>query len=101
VHAVPQTAMGWADDHLHLCEFRGALCGDVEDSRPKVRQRMASVGLGAPHCVEGARACPPGGLRRRSRYEQPLEMLADPSDPGVHRAARVCRRRVRPDALDV
>jgi hypothetical protein len=33
--------------------------GDGWDHDIRVGQRLASVGLGKPHCVDGARACPP------------------------------------------
>ncbi len=44
-------------------------------------QRLASIGTGTPHCVDGARACPPEDCGGPGGYEHLLEVLADPADP--------------------
>jgi hypothetical protein len=55
--------------------------GDGWDHDIQVGQQLASVGLGTPHCVDGARACPPEDCGGAPGYEHLLEVLADPADP--------------------
>jgi hypothetical protein len=55
--------------------------GDGWDHDIRVGQRLASIGLGTPHCIDGARACPPEDCGGTPGYEHLLEVLADPTDP--------------------
>lgn len=41
---------------------------------------MPSVGIGTPHLLDGARACPPEDCGGSGGYEHLLEVLDDPSD---------------------
>jgi hypothetical protein len=55
--------------------------GDGWEHDIRVGQRLAAVGLRAPHCVDGARACPPEDCGGAPGYEHLLAVLADPADP--------------------
>jgi hypothetical protein len=55
--------------------------GDGWDHDIRVGQRLPSVGTGTPHCVDGARACPPEDCGGIPGYEHLVEVLADPADP--------------------
>jgi hypothetical protein len=114
LHAVIQTAMGWADYHLHMFNVAGTLFGDIEetdggplgdeetftvgqtaaavdefgyeydfgdswDHTIRVEQIIASVGVGTPHLVGGARACPPEDCGGPWGHHHLLEVLADPA----------------------
>jgi hypothetical protein len=52
--------------------------GDGWTHDVKVEQLMASVGVGTPHLLGGARACPPEDCGGSWGYEHLLEVLADP-----------------------
>lgn len=53
--------------------------GDSWHHDLRVEQVVSSVGVGTPHLIGGARACPPEDCGGPWGYEQLLEVLADPS----------------------
>jgi hypothetical protein len=55
--------------------------GDGWEHTIQVGQRLPAVGLGTPHCLDGARACPPEDCGGAPGYERLLEVLADPDQP--------------------
>ncbi|GAA2187857.1 hypothetical protein GCM10009848_26620 [Micromonospora lupini] len=52
-----------------------------------------------PICLDGERACPPGGHRWAARLPGPARGACRSDPSGVRRAAGLGRRRVRPDVL--
>jgi Plasmid pRiA4b ORF-3-like protein len=75
--------------------------GDGWDHDIRVGQRLASVGTGTPHCVDGARACPPEDCGGPGGYEHLLEVLADPADPEHAELLEWVGGEFDPDAFDV
>jgi hypothetical protein len=75
--------------------------GDGWDQDIRVGQRLASVGLGTPHCVDGARACPPEDCGGAPGYEHLLAVLADPADPEHAELLEWVGGEFDPDAFDV
>ena len=75
--------------------------GDGWDHDIRVGQRLASVGLGTPHCVDGARACPPEDCGGAPGYGHLLEVLADPADPEHAELLEWVGGEFDPDAFDV
>ena len=75
--------------------------GDGWDHDIRVGQRLASVGLGTPHCVDGARACPPEDCGGAPGYEHLLAVLADPADPEHAELLEWVGGEFDPDAFDV
>jgi hypothetical protein len=55
--------------------------GDGWEHTIQVGQRLPTVGLGTPHCLDGARACPPEDCGGAPGYERLVEVLADPAGP--------------------
>jgi hypothetical protein len=75
--------------------------GDGWDHDIRVGQRLASVGTGTPHCVDGARACPPEDCGGTSGYEHLLDVLADPTDPEHAELLEWVGGEFDPDAFDL
>ena len=55
--------------------------GDGWEHTIRIGQQLPAVGLGTPHCLDGARACPPEDCGGAPGYERLLEVLADPDHP--------------------
>ncbi|SNR56130.1 plasmid pRiA4b ORF-3 family protein [Blastococcus mobilis] len=55
--------------------------GDGWEHAIQVGQRLLAVGLGTPHCFDGARACPPEDCGGAPGYDRLLVVLADPAHP--------------------
>lgn len=75
--------------------------GDGWDHDIRVGQRLAAVGPGTPHCVDGARACPPEDCGGAPGYEHLLAVLADPSDPEHAELLEWVGGEFDPDAFDL
>ena len=75
--------------------------GDGWDHDIRVGQRLASVGPGTPHCVDGARACPPEDCGGPHGYERLLSVLADPTDPEHDELLEWVGGEFDPDAFDL
>nr|WP_199522271.1 plasmid pRiA4b ORF-3 family protein [Geodermatophilus sp. LHW52908] len=73
--------------------------GDGWEHDVRIGERLPAVGPGAPRCLDGARACPAGGLRRPARLRAPARGAGRPGRPRARRAAGVDRRGVRPRGL--
>jgi hypothetical protein len=89
-------AAGVAEQWRYQYDF-----GDGWDHDIRVGQRLASVGTGTPHCVGGARACPPEDCGGTPGYEHLLEVLADPADPEHAELLEWVGGEFDPDAFDV
>jgi Plasmid pRiA4b ORF-3-like protein len=75
--------------------------GDGWDHDIRVGQRLASVGRGTPHCVDGARACPPEDCGGPPGYEHLRAVLADPADPEHPELLEWVGGEFDPDAFDL
>src|SRR4051812_18056460 len=75
--------------------------GDGWDHDIRVGQRLASVGTGTPHCLDGARACPPEDCGGPPGYEHLLTVLADPADPDHAELLEWVGDEFDPDAFDL
>jgi hypothetical protein len=89
-------AAGVAEEWRYHYDF-----GDGWDHDIRVGQRLASVGTGTPHCLDGARACPPEDCGGTPGYEHLLRVLADPADPEHAELLEWVGGEFDPDAFDV
>ena len=130
LHEVLQAAMGWDDAHLYLFAIGAVDFGDVEDMDElgDVRTQLADLvapgvtfrydydfGDGwehdvrvlrttvtdGPHCLDGARACPPEDCGGPQGYAHLLEVLADPGHPDHDELDEWIGRPVDPEAFDL
>lgn len=59
------------------------------------------VGLGTPHCLAGARACPPEDCGGPAGYERLLRVLAEPDHPDHDELTQWVGGEFDPEAFDV
>ena len=129
LHEVLQVAMGWENAHLYLFAIGDADYGDVEDMdelgdvatkladlvAPGVTFRydydfgdgwehdvrvLRTTTADGPHCLDGARGCPPEDCGGPPGYERLLEVLADPAHPEHDELAGWMGRPVDAEAFD-
>jgi hypothetical protein len=73
--------------------------GDGWEHRVQVGER--TVASDTPHCLDGARACPPEDCGGPPGYQRLLQVLADPADPEHAELKEWLRGPVDPEAFDV
>jgi hypothetical protein len=74
--------------------------GDGWEHDVRIGERLPSVGLGSPRCLDGARACPPEDCGGPPGYEHLLEVLADPAHPERAETVEWLRGEFDPEAFD-
>jgi Plasmid pRiA4b ORF-3-like protein len=129
LHNVLQVALGWDNTHLYQFAIDDVDYGEVEDMDElgDVRTKLVDLvtpgatfrydydfgdgwehevrvlrttAADGPHCLDGARACPPEDCGGPPGYERLLEVLAEPTHPEHDELAEWIGRSVDPEAFD-